>query len=52
MDEPEGGRKVEGGEGAPLPGPRHLDWQSPSLLQTAFVKEGKRGSLLHFGMGQ
>ena len=41
-----------GETGAPLPGPRHLGWQSPSWLQTAFVKEGKRGSLLHLGMGQ
>lgn len=52
MDEPEGGSRVKGGEGAPLPGPRHPGWQSPSWLQTAFVKEGKRGSLLHLGMGQ
>lgn len=54
-DEPEGGRKVSGGggeRGAPLPGPRHLGWQSPSWLQTAFVKEGKRGSLLHQDMGE
>lgn len=51
MDDPEGRGEVEG-EGAPLPGPRHLGWQSPSWLQTAFVKEGKRGSLLHLGMGQ
>lgn len=43
MDEPERRRKVEGGEGAPLPGPRHLGWQSPSWLQTAFVKRGKEG---------
>lgn len=52
MDKPEGGRVVEEGKEAPLPGPRHLGWQSPSWLQTAFVKEGKRGSLLHLGMGQ
>lgn len=52
MDEREGGRKVKGGEEAPLPCPRHLGWQSPSWLQTAFVIEGKRGSLLHLGIGQ
>lgn len=52
MDEPEGGRKIEEGQGAPLPGPRHLCWQTPSWLQTAFVKVWKRGSLLHLGRGQ
>lgn len=43
---------VGGERGAPLPGPRHLGWQSPSWLQTAFVKEGKRGSLLHLDVGE
>lgn len=43
MDEPKGGRKVKGGEGSPLPGPRHLGWQSHLGFRRLLSKRGKEG---------
>lgn len=43
MDEPEGGRKVKRGEGAPLPGPRHLGWQPHLGFRRLLSKWGKEG---------
>lgn len=43
MDEPEGGRKVKRGEGAPLPGPKHLGWQPHLGFRRVLSKWGKEG---------
>lgn len=43
MDETEGGRKVERGSGAPLPGPRQLGWQPHLGFRRLLSRRGKEG---------